>query len=74
MLPDLALLSILIGSNYPCLELIFMVPQVLEPLKFDCKCLFMGREGCNLLSEILFFFLCQTSILAWVANATKTLK
>ena len=33
---DLVLLSTLIGSNYPCLELIFMVPQVFEPLKFDC--------------------------------------
>ena len=33
---DLALLSILTGSNYPCLELIFMVPKVFEPLKFDC--------------------------------------
>ena len=30
------LLSTLIGSNYPCLELIFMVPKVFEPLKFDC--------------------------------------
>ena len=36
MPPDLALLSALIGSNYPCLELIFMVPKVFEPLKFDC--------------------------------------
>ena len=36
MPPDLALLSALIGSNYPCLELIFMVPNVFEPLKFDC--------------------------------------
>ena len=35
--PDLALISTLIGSNYPCLELIFMVPTVFEPLKFDCK-------------------------------------
>ena len=35
-LPDLALLSTLIGSNYPCLELIFMVPEVFEPLKLDC--------------------------------------
>ena len=26
--PDLALYSTLIGSNYPCLELIFMVPKV----------------------------------------------
>ena len=34
--PDLALLSTLTGSNYPCLELIFMVPKVFEPLKFDC--------------------------------------
>ena len=35
MPPDLALLSILIGSNYLCLELIFMVPKMFEPLKFD---------------------------------------
>ena len=40
MPPDLALLSTLIGSNYPCLELIFMVPKVFEPLKFDCNWLF----------------------------------
>ena len=39
MPPDLALLSTPIGSNYPCLELIFMVPKVFEPLKFDCTCL-----------------------------------
>ena len=31
----LALLSTLIGSNYPCLKLIFMIPKVFEPLKFD---------------------------------------
>ena len=37
--PELALLSTLIGSNYPCLELIFMVPKVFEPLKFDCNML-----------------------------------
>ena len=36
MSPDLELLSTLIGSNYPCLELIFMVSKVFEPLKFDC--------------------------------------
>ena len=35
--PDLALLSTLIGSNYPCLEPILMVPKVFEPLKFDCS-------------------------------------
>ena len=37
MLSDLALLSTLIGSNYPSLELIFMVPKVFEPSKFDCN-------------------------------------
>ena len=36
MPPDLVLLSTRSGSNYPCLELIFMVPKVFEPLKFDC--------------------------------------
>ena len=36
MAPDLAPLSTLIGSNYPCLELILMVPKVFEPLKFYC--------------------------------------
>ena len=35
MPPDLAILSNLIGSNYLCLELIFMVPKVFESLKFD---------------------------------------
>ena len=40
MPPDLVLLSTLIGSNYPCLELILMVPKVFEPLKVYCtfKC------------------------------------
>ena len=38
MPPDLALSSTLIGSNYLCLELIFMVPNVFEPLKLDCTC------------------------------------
>ena len=33
---DLALCSTPIGSNYPCLELIFIVPVVFEPLKLDC--------------------------------------
>ena len=36
MPPDLAFLPTLIGSNYPCIELILMVPMVFEPLKFDC--------------------------------------
>ena len=36
MPPYLALLLTLISSNYPCLKLIFIVPKVFEPLKFDC--------------------------------------
>ena len=36
MSPDLAISPTLIGSNYPCLELIFMIQKVFEPLKFDC--------------------------------------
>ena len=36
MPPYLALLSTLIGSKYPYLEQIFMVPKVFEPLKLDC--------------------------------------
>ena len=34
--PDLALWFTLISSNYPCLEHIFMIPKVFEPLKFYC--------------------------------------
>ena len=34
--PDPALGLTLINSNYPCLEHIFMVPKVFEPLKFYC--------------------------------------
>ena len=37
MPPDLALLLTLISSNYLCLEHIFMVPKVFEPLKFYCS-------------------------------------
>ena len=33
MPPDLALWLTLISSNYPCLEHIFMVPKVFDPLK-----------------------------------------
>ena len=33
---DLAQWLTLISSNYPSLELIFMVPKEFEPLKFDC--------------------------------------
>ena len=34
--PDMALSLTFNGSNYPCLELFFMVPKVFEPLTFDC--------------------------------------
>ena len=44
MPPDLALLSTLIGSNYPCLELIFMVPKVFESLKFDCNLFYRNNS------------------------------
>ena len=37
MPPDLALRLTLISSNHPCLEQIFMVPKVYEPLKFYCS-------------------------------------
>ena len=50
---DLALLSTLIGSNCPCLELILMVPKVLEPLKFDC---ILSAEGKNL-RDVLFVYM-----------------
>ena len=36
MTPDLAPWYTLISSNYPCLEHIFTVPKVFEPLKFYC--------------------------------------
>ena len=42
---DLALLSTLTGLNYPCLELILMVPKVFEPLKFDCTCKVIMRNN-----------------------------
>ena len=33
---DICFLTTLSGSNYPCLEQIFMVPKMFEPLKFSC--------------------------------------
>ena len=35
--PALALRLILTSSNYPCLEHIFIVPKMFEPLKFYCN-------------------------------------
>ena len=40
---DLVLLSTLISSNYPCLELIFMVQKVFKPLKFDCNIILSAK-------------------------------
>ena len=37
MPPVLVLLSTLIGSIFPCLEQIIMVPKVFETLRFDCR-------------------------------------
>ena len=34
--PGVALIVTFRGSNYRCLEQIFMVPKGFEPLKFDC--------------------------------------
>ena len=34
----------LISSNYPCLEHIFMIPKVFEPLKFHCISIFTGMK------------------------------
>ena len=48
MPPDLALLSTLIGSNYPCLELICIVPKVFQPLKFECKLKSRGFRASSL--------------------------
>ena len=55
---DLAFLSTLIGSNYPCLELVFMVPMVFEPLKFDCGlarvCTYMHTYEHHTLCSIVY--------------------
>ena len=58
MPPDLALSSTLDGSNYPCLELIFLDPKVFEPLKFDC-CVQVNETDDSVFS-ITEMFLCQT--------------
>ena len=55
MPPDLALLSTLIGSYYPCLELIFMVPKVFEPLKFDC--IEIARQTLYVCSAVYYLYL-----------------
>ena len=42
MPPGMALIVTLRGSNYRCLEQIFMVPKGFEPSKFDCICAGLG--------------------------------
>ena len=46
MPPGLALWLTLINSNYPCLEHIFMVPEVFEPLKFYCMLAWGEKDTC----------------------------
>ena len=41
--PGPALSLTLISSNYPCLEHLFLVPKVFEPLKFGCNSLVKTR-------------------------------
>ena len=43
MPPGMALIVTLRGSNYRCLEQIFMVPNGFEPSKIDCS--IKGRES-----------------------------
>ena len=57
MPPDLALSSTLIGSNYPCLKLILMVPKVFDPLKFDCMSQELRPKFCKFSFFFVFFFL-----------------
>ena len=47
---DLTLWLTLISSNYPCLELISLVPKVFEPLKFDCD--FMRNKVTKLIQNV----------------------
>ena len=53
----------LISTNYPCLELIFMVPKVFKPLKFDCiakKKVFHNVQACGSINP--FCFIAHSSI------------
>ena len=43
-----------ISSSYPCLEYIFMVPKVFEPLKFYCISNLSGSTRYTLVLEVLF--------------------
>ena len=66
MTPDLALSSTIIGSNFPCLELIYMVPKVFEPLKFDCIIFIRSKIGVLILRMILDYLTDSQQILSKV--------
>ena len=51
------------GSNYRCLEQIFMVPKGFEPSNFDCTCIYflfadlmLHTVSCIFLFEFFIFF------------------
>ena len=52
--PGVALIVIFRGSNYRCLEQIFMVPKGFEPSKSDCI-LFQDQEGHHFYFLLLLF-------------------
>ena len=64
MPPDLVLLSTLTGLNYLCLELIFMVLKVFDPLKFDCLIFYLS----------LLFKSCYLKLLVFESNFSGTIK
>ena len=66
MPPDLALLSTLTGSNYPCLELILMVPKVFEPLKFYCTYMYIHHVK-FLCQEVAIFLTYETEFVLFLA-------
>ena len=72
MPPDLVLQSTLIGSNYPCLELIFMVPKVFEPLKFDCSAVLANAipvHSSILSSKLLYCLVLRFHLLCSVVSS-----
>ena len=82
MPPDLALWLTLISSNYPCLEHIFIVPKVFDPLKFDCilfyiehfhSCWAFSGPVCHLLFEIGYFLWTNNSFTEFLHNRIMAL-
>ena len=71
MPPDLAVLSTLIGSNYPCLELMFMVPRVFESLKFDSISVLPFINEVSFISLTLTVCVGYINIFSSVALATR---